>query len=284
MPATKITPGTFTNGIPYVRFGDGPQTMLFFAGGPGNTVPSGFGASGFVRGMRAFTDEYTIILVTRKSGLPEGYTTKDMADDYAELIRAELGGHVDLVMGTSYGGLIAQYFAAKYPELFDRLVIVMSGRRRQGQGNRSALRRAHQPAQGPRGHGGPLRSRIHRRRGPALYVRHPLAVRGVAPRQVDETFRRDVVIEARAEADHDSRDILERITSPTLVVGSTDDFAFPVSTVEEMAHRIPGAQLKLYPGGHTAAFLDKRFHPDVLEFTRSSTRDAARSKGAPLPS
>ena len=85
---------------------------------------------------------------------------------------------------------------------------------------------------------------------------------------IDETFRRDVVIEAQAEADHDSRDILDRITVPTLVVGSTEDFAFPRTTVEEMAGRIPGARLKLYAGGHTAAFLDRRFYPDVREFAR----------------
>lgn len=66
--------------------------------------------------------------------------------------------------------------------------------------------------------------------------------------EVDDTFGRDVVIEARAEADRDSRDIVRRITVPTLVVGSTRDFAFPTVTVEEMARRIPCARLKLYPG------------------------------------
>jgi hypothetical protein len=64
MPGTKIISGTFATGIPYVKFGTGPKTMLFFAGGPGNHIPSGLGASGLVRGMRAFTDEYTIVLVT----------------------------------------------------------------------------------------------------------------------------------------------------------------------------------------------------------------------------
>jgi pimeloyl-ACP methyl ester carboxylesterase len=128
LPSTKLVQGIFANGIPYVKFGTGPKTMLFLAGGPGNSAPSGLGASGFVRGMRAFTDEYTIVLVTRKSGLPDGYTTRDMSADYAELVRTECGGRVDLVMGTSYGGLIAQYCSpANYPELFDRLVIVMSG-------------------------------------------------------------------------------------------------------------------------------------------------------------
>ena len=91
---------------------------------------------------------------------------------------------------------------------------------------------------------------------------------------VDDVFRRDVVIEARAEAEHDSRPILGRIAVPTLVVGTTEDFAFPSEQVEAMARRIPGARLRLYPGGHTAAFLNKRFHPDVLDFVGSSGKSA----------
>jgi pimeloyl-ACP methyl ester carboxylesterase len=242
--------------------------MLFLAGGPGNIVPSGVGAMGFVRGMRAFTAEYTIVLVTRKSGLPDGYTTEAMADDYAELVRGDFGGHVDLVMGTSYGGLIAQYFAVKYPELFDYLVIVMSGPVVSDAAKEIDLRYA---------------DLIHRHKDRAAMAVRAEAVFSGAARslmtgllwllgplllgKVDDTFRRDVVVEARAEAAHDSRDIVQHITVPTLVVGSTDDFAFPVHTVEAMAQAIPGAQLKLYPGGHTAAFLDKRFYPDVRAFT-----------------
>jgi pimeloyl-ACP methyl ester carboxylesterase len=272
MPDTKLVHGTFASGIPNVKFGHGPKTLLFFAGGPGNTVPSGLGASGFVRGLRAFTDEYTIILVTRKSGLPESYTTKDMSDDYAELVRSQFGGHVALVVGTSYGGLIAQYFAANHPELFDRLVIVMSGPVVSDEAKRIDLRYAALISQ-------------HKDRE-AMVVRGEAVFNGIARLvmsailwlfgksllgKVDETFRRDVVIEARAMADHDSRDILDRIRVPTLVVGSTNDFAFPRSTIEEMARRIPGAQLKLYPGGHTAAFLNKRFYSDVREFTNRPT-------------
>ena len=268
MPGTKLVRGLFANGIPYLKFGTGPKTMLFFAGGPGNIVLSGLGASGFVRAMGAFTGEYTIVLVTRKSGLPEGYTTKDMSEDYAELVRSEFRGHVDLVMGASYGGLIAQYFAADHPELFDRLVIVMSGPVVSEDAKRIDLRYAELIS--------------HRKDREAIALRADAVFTGAVRSlmramlwvfgkqllgKVDDTFRRDVVIEARAEAAHDSRDVLDRITAPTLVVGSTADFAFPMATVEEMARRIPGAQLKLYPGGHTAAFLDKRFAPDVRAFT-----------------
>jgi pimeloyl-ACP methyl ester carboxylesterase len=264
----KLASGVFTNGIPFTRFGEGAKVMLFLAGGPGNTVPSGFGASGFVRGMRAFTDEYTIVLVTRKSGLPAGYTTADMAEDYAQLIRSEFAGHVDLVMGTSYGGLIAQYLAARHPEQFDRLVIVMSGPVVSDEAKRIDLRYAELIGA--------------RRDREAMALRAEAVFTGVARSlmaavlwlfgppllgKIDDTFRSDVVVEANAESEHDSRGVLADIAVPTLVVGSSDDCAFPAGTVEEMARAIPGAELKMYPGGHTAAFLDKRFYPDVRRFT-----------------
>lgn len=267
--AAKLVHGTFAGGIPFVRFGGGPKTMLFLAGGPGNTVPSGLGASGFVRGMRAFTDEYTIVLVTRRSGLADGYSTRDMADDYAALIRDEFGGHVDLVMGTSYGGMIAQYLAAAHPELFDRLVIVMSGPIVSDEAKRIDLlyadlisKRKDREAMALRGEAVTKPGLSRTAMSAMLWLFGP-ALLG----RVDDTFRRDVVIEARAEAAHDSRDVAGDIAVPTLVVGSTDDFAFPPATVEAMAGSIPGAELQMYPGGHTAAFLDKRFYPDVRAFT-----------------
>ena len=268
MTKSELAHSTFATGIPYLRFGEGPKTMLFFAGGPGNLVPSGLGASGFVRGMRPFTFEYTIYLLTRKSGLSEGYTTKDMSDDYAELVHNQFGGHVDLVMGASYGGLIAQHFAADHPELFDRLVIVMSAHVVSDQAKRLDSRYAELISQ--------------RKDREAMALRAEAAFSGLTRSvmaailwlfgktllgTIDDTFRRDVVIEAQAEANHDAGDSLAQISVPVLIVGSTDDFAFPVSSVEEMARLIPGAQLKLYRGGHTAAFLDKRFVHDVREFT-----------------
>ena len=266
--AARLTHGTFADGIPYLRFGDGPRTMLFFAGGPGNLVPSGFGASGFVRGMRPFTDEYTIYLVTRKSGLPEGYTTRDMSDDYAQLVRGEFGGHVDLVLGASYGGLIAQHFAADHPEMFGHLVIVMSAHVISDEAKRIDTRYA---------------ELINERRDrDAMALRADAAFTGVARRlmagilwlfgkpllgKIDDTFRRDVVIEAQAEVHHDASEALGRITAPVLIVGGTDDFAFPLEALEEMHRLIPGSELKVYEGGHTVAFLDKRFVRDVSEFT-----------------
>jgi pimeloyl-ACP methyl ester carboxylesterase len=90
---------------------------------------------------------------------------------------------------------------------------------------------------------------------------------------VDDTFRRDVVIEAQAELAHDARDSLKRIKVPVLLVGGGDDFAFPVEYMQEMAALLPSATLKIYKGGHTTAFFDKRFVQDVREFTSHIRQD-----------
>jgi pimeloyl-ACP methyl ester carboxylesterase len=270
MASPALAHGTFSGGIPYLRFGSGGKTLLFFAGGPGNLVPSGFGASGFVRGMKGFTDEYTVWLVTRKSGLKDGYSTKDMSDDYAELVRDEFGGHVELVMGVSYGGLIAQYFAADHGELLDRLVIAMSAHVVSDEAKRMDMRYAELISL--------------RRDRDAMALRADAVFTGVARilargllwllgkpllGRIDDTFRSDVLIEAKAEAAHDSADVLPRIAVPVLVVGGSDDFAFPLAVTEQTARLIPDAALRVYRGGHTAAFLDKRFLPDVRAFTSS---------------
>lgn len=65
---------------------------------------------------------YTLYAVLRKPGLPQGATLKDMANDYAALIRQEFGGPVD-VIGVSTSGSIALQFAADHPDLLRRLVI-----------------------------------------------------------------------------------------------------------------------------------------------------------------
>ena len=43
-------------------------------------------------------------------------------------MRTEIG-KPDLIMGVSFGGFVAQRFAAQHPDLVDRLVIMVSGHR-----------------------------------------------------------------------------------------------------------------------------------------------------------
>ena len=268
--ALALERGTFRNGIPHLRFGAGPRRLLFLSGGPGNQLPDGLGALAIAFALRPFCDEYTVDVVTRKSGLPEGYTTQDMAGDYAELIRQEFGGHVDLVIGMSYGGLIAQHFAADYAELFGHLVIAMAAHKVSEADRRIDFRYAELTSKGQDREAMAQRAEEIFPAGPLkpLLAAALWAVGKPLLGSAGDTFRKDVLIEAKAELAHESTSSLKRITVPVLIAGGRNDFAFPVSAVQEMAALIANSTLKIYPGGHFTAILDRRFAQDVREFTR----------------
>jgi pimeloyl-ACP methyl ester carboxylesterase len=59
---------------------------------------------------------FAVWVVTRRRHMPVGHDVADIADDVAQAITEELGGWVDLVVGESYGGMIAQYLTARHPD------------------------------------------------------------------------------------------------------------------------------------------------------------------------
>ena len=116
---SEASTGYFRSGLPYNRLGHGPRPLVIFQGLAFENKPQ----SGLAIRMYNFLGEdYTAYSVLRKPGLPGGCTLRDMADDYAEMIRDEFGGPVD-VIGISTGGSIVQPFAADHPDLVRRLVI-----------------------------------------------------------------------------------------------------------------------------------------------------------------
>jgi pimeloyl-ACP methyl ester carboxylesterase len=120
--------GTFANGMEYVTWGSGPRTLLSIQGGPGSFVPTGSMARMLVRLSRPYVEAgFTVWIVTRRRNMPAGHTVAHMADDYAQLITDEFGGRVDLVVGESYGGMVAQYLAARHPERVGHVAVVVAG-------------------------------------------------------------------------------------------------------------------------------------------------------------
>lgn len=264
----KVNYGTFKNGIPYARSGEGEKDLVVFYGGPGNNLPRGAGSGMVTRGLHPLLDRYTLHLVSRKSGLREGCTTRDLSDDYAEMIEEEFGGHVDLVVGMSFGGMITQHFAADHAALFDHVVIAMAAHRLSEAGRRVDWQYADLISQG---HSRRAMATLAEPMFPSGIVR-PLATAffwlvgasllGSQP----EVFKRDVMIEAEAELAHDASDSLGRIAVPVLVVCGDRDFYFPLAYVTEMAERIPRATLKVYAGCGHDVLSKARFAGDVSDF------------------
>jgi pimeloyl-ACP methyl ester carboxylesterase len=124
----KPVTGLFSNGMAYARWGNGPRTLLVIPGGPGNTVPAGTFLSRHLRAARPLVEAgYTAFVVTRKRGMPQGYTIADIAEDHGQLIAAEFDGRVEAAPGLSTGGMIGLSLAARHPERLARSVIVAAG-------------------------------------------------------------------------------------------------------------------------------------------------------------
>jgi pimeloyl-ACP methyl ester carboxylesterase len=265
-----VEKGAFSNGILYVRFGEGEKTLLVFSGGPGTVLPSGFMIRVFGH-LKHLSKSYVIYAMSRKSGLPEGYTTRDMAEDYATVIRDEFNGEPHDVIGTSYGGLIAQHLAADHPELVRRLVIAMSVYRFSEEGNEVDMKSAQMLSEG--------------KKREALKALYPILEGGRIKKAFMKFFMgyiaplvwstpdnpSDLLVEGKAEMAHNTKNRLSEIKVPTLVIGGDKDYYCPVERLRETASGIPNAKLVLYEGkGHMAA-MGKKFDEDVLAFLNESS-------------
>lgn len=267
---SKLKPkyGIFKDGIPYVKYGSGNKNLLVFSGGPGNTIPKGFMFKTFVKGLKPFLEEYTLCMVTRKSGLSENYTTKDMSDDYAEMIEQEFGGNVDLVIGISYGGIIAQHFAADHSDLFGHLVIAMAAHRMSEEGKHLDIKFAELLSQGKSGAAYRLIMNALYPEGIkrtllkglmwiiGLFIRNPK----------NERFSNDVIIEAKAEVEPIPIETLKRINFSILIIAGDKDFYFPYDIIEEMADLIEENKVVFYIDKGHNIIGDDRFAKDIFEF------------------
>ena len=108
--------GTLGNGIEYAVWGEGARTLLFLPGGPGSAVPRGFAAKGMGRRFAPYVDAgFRVRLLTRVRGMPPGHEVGDMADDVDAALAETGDGRVDVVVGESFGGMVALHLAANHP-------------------------------------------------------------------------------------------------------------------------------------------------------------------------
>jgi pimeloyl-ACP methyl ester carboxylesterase len=261
--------GTFPNGMDFSTWGSGSKTLLFLPGGPGSSIPRGRLSQLSLRWFVPFVEAgYVVWLVTRRRNMPRGHTVEDMANDYADVIAEELGGRVDLVVGESYGGMIAQYIAASHAESFLHVAIVVAAAEVSDWGKEvdsrlaSALERddtlgfgmafAEYAVPG-------RRSRWLRRLAGPWIGRSLLSGKNYPPT--------DLAVEIEAELAFDSRPVLTGIAMPVLLVVGDRDRFFPARIVEETASLIPDCTVIQYEGhGHMKVATSRRVAPDVLAF------------------
>ena len=205
------------------------------------------------------------------------YSMADFADDAAALLDA-VGWEDCLVFGVSFGGMVAQEFAIRYPSRVRRLALACTSAGGRGGGsyplqNLFQLDAEQRTAQ--------QMELLDTRWDAAWRAEHPDQVQLIADRMLrgrgeDAGGGASVGLanQLAARAGHDTADRLAAITCPTFVSGGRFDGIAPPSNSEFLARAIPGAELTLYDGGHIFFVQDAAAIPDTISFLRGERREA----------
>jgi 3-oxoadipate enol-lactonase len=204
-----------------------------------------------------------------KTSIPPGpYSMADYAADGIALID-HLGWDTCRVVGTSFGGMVAQEMAVTVPDRIERLALNCTSPGGVG-GPSYPLHELRDL--GPDAAGALAMKLMDSRFDPEWLATHDvdrMLVESMASRSVAEpgTERaRGEREQMEARKDHDVWDRLPRITCPTLVASGRYDGIAPPANGEAIASQVPGAELRVYEGGHAFFAQDPTAFPEILDF------------------
>jgi 3-oxoadipate enol-lactonase len=206
-----------------------------------------------------------------QSSVPPGpYTMADYADDAAGLLDV-LAWEDVLVMGISFGGMVAQEFALRHPRRVRRLVLACTS----SGGGGGASYPLHELADLPEDDRTTRHLELADTRYDATWrTAHPeqwqslvSLLRDRALLGHDEPGRAEgAAAQLDARRRHDTWDRLGQITCPTLVCGGVYDGIAPPANAEHLASAIPAATLQMFEGGHLFLLQDRAAWPAIVSF------------------
>lgn len=206
-----------------------------------------------------------------QSDKPEdGYTMAAYADDAAALLDAVEWDQC-MVMGVSFGGMVAQELALRHPDKVSRLVLCCTATG----GDGGASYPLHEiPKMSP--------EEALRFRMPIMDSRRDAAWQADNPADVEKIIADGLALQTvgagepgrevgaqgqlEARAGHDTWDRIDRISVPTLVCGGKYDGQAEPAVVEKLAGKLPGARLEWFEGGHMFLAQDPRAYDVITGF------------------
>lgn len=250
----------------YIRFGTGARTLVMLPGlGDGLRSMKGT-ALPMALMYRLFSRDFTVYAFSRKSDLPSGYSTRDMARDLNTAMDL-LGIQKADLFGVSMGGMIAQHFAADYPDRVGKLILTVTCPQPNPILTEAVSEWIFLARNGD--HTALMNSNLRLIYSADYYRKNkwlvPLLGRFTKPASYDR-----FLVQAAACLTHNARKQLPLIQSRTLVIGGEQDRCLGVDPSREMAAAIPGATLKIYPQwGHGVYEEAPDFNRTVLDFLLS---------------
>lgn len=198
------------------------------------------------------------------------YTMADYAEDANALLDA-LGWTRCAVMGISFGGMVAQEFAVRYPERVERLVLACTSSGGAGGASYPLHDLLALSLREKTLHMLPISDT---RQDTAWQAAHPEEVQiqlqmaeMAAAVGADEPNRElGARLQILARKDHDTYDRLPKLTMPVFICGGRYDSIASVANQAAMHAQLPHAQLQLFEGGHAFLQQDATAYPRIAAF------------------
>jgi 3-oxoadipate enol-lactonase len=212
---------------------------------------------------------------TDKPDVP--YSMADYAEDAVGLMDG-VGWSTAMVMGVSFGGMVAQELAVRYPHRIEKLVLCCTS----SGGAGGVSYPLHEIEDLPYEEQARIRMPItDARKHAAWQKQHPVetkqlveaAVATMQARERDAVAKMGYRRQLAARADHDAYYRLGTLSMPVMLAGGRYDRQAPPENMETLRDLIPGSRLEFFEGGHGFLREDPRAMQRIIAFLKSELRD-----------
>ncbi|WP_025898833.1 alpha/beta fold hydrolase [Sneathiella glossodoripedis] len=202
-------------------------------------------------------------------------TLQDYADDIAKLLEI-IDWQNAIVIGVSFGGMVAQHFALRHQEKVEKLILCCTS---SGGAGGSSFPLHELIDYSPEEYARFIMKKMHLQHTDDWQKQNP-----VKARQMYEFYLRGAEAahsttakktaqkkQFLARAKHDVFNQLNELKIPTLVACGIHDGVAPVENSEALAAAIPNSQLHKFRGGHLFLREDPKSWPTLLKFMKDES-------------
>ena len=249
--------------VNYISFGSGEKNLIIIPGlGDGLKTVKGL-AIPFSIMYKMFAKDYKVYVFSRKNELEDDYNTIDMANDIKNILD-KINIDKASVVGVSQGGMIAQYMAINYPELVEKLVLVVTLSKQNKIVNERVNKWINYAKEGNYKDLfiDTMENSYQEETLNKYRKMYPILTKVGKPKD----FNR-FLIEAKACLTHNAYRKLSKIKCPTLIIGGKKDKIVGVDASYEMHEKIKKSELYIYDDyGHSVYEEAKDFNKIVYDF------------------
>ena len=248
----------------YIRFGNGSKILIMIPGlGDGLTTVKGK-ALPFAVMYKMYSKDYTVYMFSRKNQLPSVYSTRDMARDLKKAmdILSIENAHI---VGVSQGGMVAQWLAIDYPEVINKLVLVVTSSHPTPEitscvSSWMELARKDKYQELMKDNVVKMYSDAYVKKNTWLIPFTSL----IKPKSYER-----FLIMADACLTHNCYEYLSKISAPTLIIGGAVDQVIGPNVSHEIHNSIKDSRLIIYDNyGHALYEEAKDFNENVMNFLK----------------